>query len=139
MIASMSSMRCRSYKMYPEGDNSHQVAMIVCELTCLSHISNRHNMYNLCNLAMFFTHNTQYSLLLLIYVQAQCDLVITRNTCVNVCTLNYLDLFLKYKIGQTCLVCVCMCFGSKCLTFFLVEKFSWKLKMLFGSLVEQHD
>ena len=32
----------------------------------------------LCNLAMFFTHYTQYSLLLLIHLQVQCDLVITR-------------------------------------------------------------
>ena len=28
-----------------------------------------------------------------------CDLAITRNTCVNVYSLNYLDIFLKYKIG----------------------------------------
>ena len=54
---------------------------------------------HLCNLATFFTHNMQYSLLLLIHVQVQCDLVITRNTCVNVCSLNCLNLFFKYKIG----------------------------------------
>ena len=54
---------------------------------------------HLCNLAIFFTHNTQYSLLLLIHVQIQCDLAITRNTCVNVCSVNCLVLFLKYKIG----------------------------------------
>ena len=54
---------------------------------------------HLCNLVIFFTHNTQYSLLLLIYVQVQCDLAITRNTYVNVCSLNCLDLFLKYKIS----------------------------------------
>ena len=47
------------------------------------------------------------SLLLLIYVQVQCDLAITRNTCVNVCLLNCLNLFLKYKIGWTFCVCVC--------------------------------
>ena len=58
-------------------------------------ITSRH----LCNLAMFFTHNTQYSLLFLIHVQVQCDLTITRFTCVNVCSQNCLDLFLKYKIG----------------------------------------
>ena len=33
-------------------------------------------------------------------------------TCVNVCLLNCLNLFLKYKIGDTCLVCVCVCFAS---------------------------
>ena len=48
----------------------------------------------------------QYSLLLLIYVQVQCDLAITRFTCVDVYSLNCLDLFLKYKIGSTYLVCV---------------------------------
>ena len=54
---------------------------------------------HLCNLAMFFTHNTQNSLLLLIHVQVQCDLAITRFTCVNVYSLNCLDFFFKYKIG----------------------------------------
>ena len=39
------------------------------------------------------------SLLLLIRVQLQCDLAITRNTCVNIYSLNCLNLFLKYKIG----------------------------------------
>ena len=61
---------------------------------------------------MFFTHNTQYTLLFLIHVQVQCDLAITRFTCINVCSLNCLDLFLKYKISETCLVCVCVCFAS---------------------------
>ena len=50
--------------------------------------------------AIFFTT--------LIHVQVQCDLAITSNACVNVCSLNCLNLFLKYKIGQTCLVCVCV-------------------------------
>ena len=39
------------------------------------------------------------SLLFLLHVQVQCDLAITRNTCVNICSLNYFNLFLKYKIG----------------------------------------
>ena len=47
MITSMSSRRCRSYRMYLEGDSSHQTIMIVCELKQFSHISNRHNMYTL--------------------------------------------------------------------------------------------
>ena len=85
--------------MYLEGDSPHQAVMIVCELKRFSHISNRHNMYTLCNLAMFFTNNMQYFLLFLIHVQIQCDLAITSFTCVNVCSLNCLDLFLKYKIG----------------------------------------
>ena len=32
MIASVSSKRCGSYRMYLEGDNLHQTVMIVCEL-----------------------------------------------------------------------------------------------------------
>ena len=32
MIASMSSKRCGSYRMYLKGDNPHQAIMIVCEL-----------------------------------------------------------------------------------------------------------
>ena len=99
MITSMSSKRCESYRMYLKGDSPHQVVIIVCELNWFSHISNFHNMRHLCNLVKFFTHNTQYSLLLLIHVQVQCDLAITRNTCVNVCSLNCLNLILKYKIG----------------------------------------
>ena len=43
-----------------------------------------------------------YSLLLLIHVQVQCDLAITRNTCGNICLLNYLNLF--WKINSVRLV-----------------------------------
>ena len=32
MIASVYSRRCGSYRMYLEGDSSHQIVMIVCEL-----------------------------------------------------------------------------------------------------------
>ena len=32
MIASVYSRRCRSYRMYLEGDSLHQTVMIVCEL-----------------------------------------------------------------------------------------------------------
>ena len=84
---------------------------------------------HLCNLAIFFTHNTQNSLLLLIHVQVQCDLAITRFTCVNVCSLNCLDLFLKYKIGWTCLVCVC--FGIYVHNIFLVERFVFHMFCIF--------
>ena len=38
MIASVSSRRCGSYKMYLEGDSPHQAVMIMCELKGLSHI-----------------------------------------------------------------------------------------------------
>ena len=65
-----------------------------------------------------FTHNTQYSLLILIHVHVQCDLVVTRFTHVNVCPLNYLNLFLKYKIDQTCLVCVCVFWDQNAYHFF---------------------
>ena len=32
MITSVSARRCRSYRMYVEGDSSYQTIMIVCEL-----------------------------------------------------------------------------------------------------------
>ena len=32
MIASVSSRRCESYRIYLEGDSLHQTVMIVCEL-----------------------------------------------------------------------------------------------------------
>ena len=89
MIVNVYSKRYGSYRMYFEGDSPHQIVMIVCELKY------RH----LCNLVMFFTHNMQNSLLLLIHMQVQCDLAITRNTCIDVCSLNCLNLFFKYKIG----------------------------------------
>ena len=100
MIVSVYSRRYGSYRVYLEGDSPHQVVMIVCELKQFSHISNRHNMYTLMQSCdIFFTYNTQYSLLFLIYVQIQCDLAITSFTCGNVCSINYHDLFLKYKIS----------------------------------------
>ena len=72
--------------------------MIVCEFSDFLISQIVITCRRLCNLTTFFTHNTQYSLLLLIHVQVQCDLAITRNICVNVCSLNCLNLFLKYKI-----------------------------------------
>ena len=97
MIVSVYSRRCGSYRMYLEGNSPHQIVMIVCELKCLLISQIVITCIHLCNLAMFFTHNMQYSLLLLINVQVQCDLAIIRFTCVNVCSLNSLHLFLKYK------------------------------------------
>ena len=44
MIASVSSRRYESYKMYLKCDNLHQAIMIVCELNWFSYISNRYNM-----------------------------------------------------------------------------------------------
>ena len=58
MIASVYSRRCESYRVYLEGDSLQQAVMIVCELKCFSHISNRHNMYTLmqsCN--VFYTQH----------------------------------------------------------------------------------
>ena len=92
MIASVYSRRCGSYRMYLEGDSPHQAVMIVCELKWFSHTQIIITCIHLYNLAMFFTHNTQYSLLFLIHVQIQCDLAITSFTCVNVCSLNCLNL-----------------------------------------------
>ena len=47
MIASVYFRRCGSYRMYFEGDSSHQAVMIVCELKWFSHTSNCHNIYTL--------------------------------------------------------------------------------------------
>ena len=63
MIASVSSRRCGSYRMYLESDSPHQKIMTVCELKWFSHISNRYNIYTLmqsCDVfhtqhAIFFT------------------------------------------------------------------------------------
>ena len=74
------------------------------------------------------------SLLLLIHVQVQCDLAITRDACVNVCSLNYLNSFLKYKIWLD-LFSVCVFWIMNALHF-LVERCFWKLNTLIGSLVE---
>ena len=93
------SRRCGSYRMYLEGDSPHQTVMIVCELKWFSHISNRYNMYTLMQSCNVFhtTHN------IFCYFWYMCKYnVIWRSqgfTCVNVYSLNYLDLFLKYKIG----------------------------------------
>ena len=47
-IASVFSRRWYgSYRMYLEGDSSHQTVIILCELKWFSHISNRHNIYTL--------------------------------------------------------------------------------------------
>ena len=92
------SRRYGSYKMYLEGDSPHQAVMIVYELNWFSHISNHHNMWHYVLLLCFHIQRAN-SLLLLIHVQVQCDLAITRDTCVNVYSLNCLNLFLKYKIG----------------------------------------
>ena len=83
-------------------------------------------MRHLCTLALFHTQHAN-SLLLLIHIQVQCDLAITRDTCVNIYLLNCLNLFFKYKICQSFLVCLWIqeCFASrvevwfKCLTCFL--------------------
>ena len=74
-----------------------------------------------------FTHNTQNFLLLLIHVQVQCDFAITRDTCVDVYSLNCLHLFLKYKIGQICLVCVRV-LDHECFAFFLLRDVFESLK-----------
>ena len=75
-----------------------QLCLCVSVLKC-SHISNHHNMRNLCTLAMFSHTTRKFFATFEICVQVQCDLAITRNTCVNICSLNCLNLFLKYKIG----------------------------------------
>ena len=55
--------RCGSYMIYLEDDSPHQIVMIMCEFFLFSHISNRHNMRNLCKLVMF-SHTTRKNSLL---------------------------------------------------------------------------
>ena len=43
--------------IYLKDNSPHQTVMIVCEYIRCSHISNRHNMRNLCTLVMF-SHTT---------------------------------------------------------------------------------
>ena len=90
MIASVYSRRCGSYRMYLKGDSPHQEVMIVCELKRFSYISNRHNMYTLMQSCDVF--HTQHAIFFAI-------LDTCADTCVNVCSLNCFNLFLKYKIG----------------------------------------
>ena len=67
---------------------------------------------------MFFTHNTQYYLLFLIHVQIQCDLAITSFTCVNVCSLNCLNLVFEIQNWLDLFsVCVCVFWRSLCSKF----------------------
>ena len=61
MIASVSSRRCGSYRMYFGGDSPHQTVMIVCELKWFSHISNCHNIYTLLQFCDVF--HTQHAIL----------------------------------------------------------------------------
>ena len=44
MIASVSSRKCGSYRMYLEGDSPHQTIIIVSKLKLFSQTSNLHNM-----------------------------------------------------------------------------------------------
>ena len=61
MIVSVYSRKCESYRMYLEGDSPHQAVMIVCELKCFSHISNRYNTYTLMQSCYVF--HTQHAIL----------------------------------------------------------------------------
>ena len=100
------SRRYRSYKMYLEGPIKQLWLCVSVFDFLISQIIIIWDTY-----AFLLCFHTQHanSLLLLIHVQVPCDLAITRNTCVNICSLNYLNLFLKYKIGFTCLVFVHGC------------------------------
>ena len=102
MIASVYSRRCGSYRIYLKGDSPHQTVMIVCELKWFSHISNRHNMYTLmqsCN--VFHTQHTTHNILCYSWYMCRYNVIWPSQgfTCVNVYSLNCLDLFLKYKIS----------------------------------------
>ena len=100
MIASMYSRRCGSYRIYLEGDSPLQTVMIVCELKWFSLISNRHNMYTLMQSCDVFSHTT-HNILCYFWYMCKYNVIWPSQdfTCVNVCSLNCLNLFLKYKIG----------------------------------------
>ena len=99
MIASVYSRRCGSYRMYLEGDGLHQAIMIVCESKRFPHISNHHIMYTLMQSCDVF--HTQHAIFFTILDTCADTMWFGQHkfTCVNVCSLNCLDLFLKYKIG----------------------------------------
>ena len=100
VIASVYSRRCGSYRMYLKGDSPHQVVMIVCELKWFSHISNRHSMHTLIQSCDVFSHTTCN---ILCYSWYMCRYNVIWSSrgfiCINICSLNCFDLFLKYKIG----------------------------------------
>ena len=99
MIASVCSWRCGSYRMYLESDSPHQAVMIMCELKWFSHISNRHYMHTHAILR-YFSHTT-CNILCYFWYMCKYNVIWPPQgfTCINVCSLNYLDLFLEYKIG----------------------------------------
>ena len=95
MLASVYFRRCGSYRMYLEGDSLHQAIMIVCELKWFSHISNHHNMYTLMKSCDVF--HTQHAIF---FANLDtCAGIIWfghhKVLCVNVYSLNYLDLFFE--------------------------------------------
>ena len=95
MIASVYSRRCGSYRMYLEGDSLHQAVMIVCKLKWFSHISYRHNIYTLTQSCDVF--HTQHAIF---FANLDtCAGIIWfghhKVLCVNVYSLNYLDLFFE--------------------------------------------
>ena len=120
MIASVYSRKCGSYKMYLKGDSPHQTIMIVCELKWYSHVSYA--------ILRCFSHSTR-NILCYSWYMCKYNVIwpITRFTCVNVYSLNCLNLFLQYKIGYICCVCVCVCFffGIYVLNL-LDERWFWK-------------
>ena len=94
------SRKCGSYRMYLEGDSPHQAVMIVCELKWFSHISNHHDMYTLMQSCDIF--HTQHAIFFAILDTCASTMWFGYHkvfTCVNVCLLNCLNLFLEYKIG----------------------------------------
>ena len=100
MIASVYSRRCGSYRMYLKGDSPHQAIMTVCELKWFSHFSNHYNMHTLMQSCDIFSHTTHNILCYSWYMCRYNVIWLSRGfTCINVCSLNCLDLFLKYKIG----------------------------------------
>ena len=85
------------WELYLESDSSHQTVMIVCELKCFSQISNRHNKYTLMQSCDVF--HTQHAIFFAILDTCACRYNVIWSsqgfTCVNVCSLNCLNLFFE--------------------------------------------
>ena len=99
VIASVYSRRCESYRMYLEGDSLHQTVMIMRELKWFSHIPNCHNM--LTHLQSCDSFHTTRKIFCYSWYMCRYNVIWPSQgfTYIIVCSLNCLDLFLKYKIG----------------------------------------
>ena len=127
IIAIVYSRRCGSYRIYLKGDSPHQAVIIVCELKWFSHISNRHNMHTLMQSYDVLSHTTR-NILCYSWYMCRYNVIWPSQgfTCINVCLLNCLDLFLKYT-NWLDLFSVCVCVFRIIMLKIFVERCFWEL------------